>query len=68
MKKHEELSREFLLKRGFCCQSGCKNCPYDSDLDPNTPIEISCRTESDQEKYERYEDVEKELFKKEEDL
>lgn len=22
------LSREFLLKRGFCCHNGCKNCPY----------------------------------------
>jgi hypothetical protein len=22
------LSREFLLQRGFCCDNGCKNCPY----------------------------------------
>ena len=22
------LTREFLLKRGFCCHSGCENCPY----------------------------------------
>jgi NTP pyrophosphatase (non-canonical NTP hydrolase) len=22
------LSKEFLLKRGFCCHNGCKNCPY----------------------------------------
>jgi len=22
------LSREFLLNRGFCCNCGCKNCPY----------------------------------------
>lgn len=22
------LSREFLLKRGFCCNNGCLNCPY----------------------------------------
>jgi hypothetical protein len=22
------LSREFLLARGTCCDSGCKNCPY----------------------------------------
>lgn len=21
---------EFLEKRGFCCHSGCKNCPYQS--------------------------------------
>ncbi len=22
------LTREFLLDRGFCCESGCRNCPY----------------------------------------
>jgi len=22
------LSREFLLNRGYCCNNGCKNCPY----------------------------------------
>jgi len=22
------LSKEFLLKRGYCCNNGCKNCPY----------------------------------------
>jgi hypothetical protein len=26
--KHKPLSREFLLKRGYCCNNGCKNCPY----------------------------------------
>jgi hypothetical protein len=24
----EPLSAEFLLKRGYCCGNGCKNCPY----------------------------------------
>ena len=28
MKKPQPLSREFLLKRGFCCNNGCINCPY----------------------------------------
>ncbi|MCX6147351.1 MAG: DUF5522 domain-containing protein [Candidatus Kapabacteria bacterium] len=23
------FSKEFHLKRGYCCKSGCKNCPYD---------------------------------------
>jgi hypothetical protein len=23
------LTSLFLLKRGFCCSNGCKNCPYD---------------------------------------
>lgn len=22
------LSREFLLRRGYCCENGCRNCPY----------------------------------------
>tara|TARA_B100000900_G_C20593090_1_gene722319 strand:- start:713 stop:871 length:159 start_codon:yes stop_codon:yes gene_type:complete len=22
------LAASFLLNRGFCCDSGCKNCPY----------------------------------------
>jgi hypothetical protein len=25
------LSRDFLLERGFCCNLGCKNCPYEAD-------------------------------------
>lgn len=25
---YKPLSREFLLKRGYCCNHGCKNCPY----------------------------------------
>ena len=25
------LSREFLLKRGYCCHLGCFNCPYGDD-------------------------------------
>lgn len=25
------LSRAFLLRRGSCCQYGCKNCPYRVD-------------------------------------
>lgn len=23
------LTSLFLLKRGYCCSNGCKNCPYD---------------------------------------
>jgi hypothetical protein len=26
------LTAGFLLKRGFCCDNGCRNCPY-SDAD-----------------------------------
>lgn len=24
----QPLSKEYLLKRGYCCNNGCKNCPY----------------------------------------
>ncbi len=30
------LSREFLLRRGYCCDLGCKNCPYRADADGGT--------------------------------
>ncbi len=30
------LSRAFLLRRGFCCDLGCKNCPYRSADDNST--------------------------------
>jgi len=26
--KYMVFTREFLLKRGYCCQSGCRHCPY----------------------------------------
>jgi hypothetical protein len=26
--KDEPLSKEFLLKKGFCCGKRCVNCPY----------------------------------------
>jgi hypothetical protein len=22
------FTRKYLLRRGYCCQSGCRNCPY----------------------------------------
>jgi hypothetical protein len=22
------FTRQYLLKRGFCCKNGCKHCPY----------------------------------------
>lgn len=30
------LTRAFLLERGFCCENGCKNCPYGSRRQPDT--------------------------------
>ena len=28
------LSRQFLLDRGYCCGSGCTNCPYTTEESP----------------------------------
>lgn len=25
------MTEKYLLKRGYCCQSGCKHCPYGFD-------------------------------------
>ncbi len=35
------LTREYHLKRGYCCQSGCQNCPWDyaSKTSPDIPAE-----------------------------
>ncbi len=51
-KKNNEkaLSRAFLLKRGHCCKSGCLNCPYGFEEDPETPQELNF-SEDDIEKY-----------------
>ena len=29
------FTREFLLSRGYCCNSKCKNCPYKETLKEN---------------------------------
>lgn len=37
------FTRQYHLKRGYCCQSGCLNCPYDyaKKTDPNIPSEFN---------------------------
>ena len=36
------LTREYHLKRGYCCSSGCQNCPYGygEKVDPSVPVEF----------------------------
>lgn len=29
------LTANYLLKRGFCCGNGCRNCPYQKTADDN---------------------------------
>jgi hypothetical protein len=45
------FTREYHLKRGHCCQSGCLNCPYKS-IDPFTPAELNSNWSEDQDEYE----------------
>ena len=37
------FTAHYLKKRGFCCQSGCLNCPYGygSAVDPSVPAEFN---------------------------
>lgn len=36
------FTAHFLSKRGHCCQSGCRHCPYgfSEQIDPNVPMEL----------------------------
>jgi hypothetical protein len=34
---YSPLSKEFLLRRGYCCYSGCLNCPYGFHENPPDP-------------------------------
>jgi hypothetical protein len=37
------FSKQYLLNRGYCCFSGCTNCPFgyhQKNIDPNIPIEL----------------------------
>jgi hypothetical protein len=33
------FTREYHLKRGYCCQSGCRHCPYGFSPDQQPPSE-----------------------------
>jgi len=43
---HPPLTREFLLRRGYCCDNECKNCPY--KLKENKMIEDEDYTKFDE--------------------
>ncbi len=34
------LTAYFLLKRGYCCNSGCRHCPYKGDPLPQPAIRV----------------------------
>ena len=43
------FTAQYHLKRGFCCQSACLNCPYGftKNIDPNIPSEFKDIWEED---------------------
>jgi hypothetical protein len=32
------FTKEYHLKRGHCCGNGCKNCPFDNNLNKNEEL------------------------------
>ena len=50
------LTREYLLKKGHCCQSGCRHCPYGhtQKVDPSVPMELQSSKNSEGEEIEIY--------------
>jgi flavoprotein len=54
------FTRNFHLKRGHCCGSGCLHCPFKDAFDPQCPIELQMHSadankeESLQELAEKY--------------
>lgn len=42
------------LKRGHCCKSGCRHCPYSQKIDPNVPSELIDSWSSSDEEIEIY--------------
>lgn len=43
------FTEKYHSERGYCCQSGCKHCPYEyhSKVDPSVPAELQNPWESD---------------------
>ena len=47
------FTQEFHLRRGYCCESGCKHCPYgfgdtEDEEVSQTPLELRKKTDDDQ--------------------
>ncbi|MFT6069700.1 MAG: hypothetical protein ACJAT2_001519 [Bacteriovoracaceae bacterium] len=48
------MTEAYLLKKGHCCQSGCKHCPYgySQKVDPNVPGELQPEWKDDTSVYD----------------
>ena len=45
----DPLSKEFLTERGWCCGSGCTNCPYEpKHRRGNTKLEVNKKLANNQ--------------------
>jgi hypothetical protein len=33
------FTADYLWRRGYCCRSGCRHCPYGFEKPPRTPAE-----------------------------
>ncbi len=38
--KNMVFTAHFLLKRGYCCNSGCRHCPYKEGGAPTVKVDI----------------------------
>lgn len=47
---HMVFTEKFLRQRGFCCQSGCRHCPwkFSERFDPSYPAELQSGGSPDQ--------------------
>jgi hypothetical protein len=34
---HAQFTREYLIKQGFCCNAGCRYCPYLNSIGESSP-------------------------------
>jgi hypothetical protein len=42
------FTAHYLLKRGYCCNSGCRHCPYKDGAEvPNVAVEVIAEREDD---------------------
>lgn len=54
------LTAAYLKRRGHCCHSDCRHCPYTDEVDASTPLELRPKQEDPYEKYIELADQESE--------
>ena len=41
------FTEKYLLKRGYCCQNGCRHCPYGFDKTRSSKSKVGSRKKDD---------------------